>query len=157
MSFVFAEEIKILEAMPNWLKDALKNVNDAVKRFVESNAHLLNVIRELFEKAYEHHDLKYKIPKKKSHTCKKGSFKCSQCNSSFKIKKYLQKHIHNYHTHPFSFKCSICNKKYYSSGGLVCHNQCTHSNKTWEAQNTVLYRGKQDILGQWKHFYHVDI
>ena len=130
MSFVSAEEIKILKAMSNWLKDALRNVNDAVKGSVESNIHLLSAVREHFEKAYEHLELKYKKPKNKSHTCKKGSFKCLQCDCSFKIKKYLQKHIHNYHIHPFSFKCSICNKKYCSSGGLVCHKQHIHSNKT---------------------------
>ena len=48
MSFVFAEKIKILEAMSNWSKYALKNVNDAGEGSMDSNEHLLSVVRELF-------------------------------------------------------------------------------------------------------------
>ena len=66
---LFSEDINILDDMDDWEKDAIKRINGAFKSFVEANAHLHNVVREVFQTVSQQCSIrrfKYSIPQKEN-------------------------------------------------------------------------------------------
>ncbi len=56
----------------------------------------------------------------------KDPFPCRKCSKSFKLKKYLTKHMQRVHFKKFKNKCHFCTKVFFDVGELKQHVQSAH-------------------------------
>ena len=70
--------------------------------------------------------------------------KCQQCDKTFKLKEYLDRHKKNIHekepqNHEDEYKCDRCNKAYSKKGILVSHIRSKHENGMFKCKNCKRY------------------